>query len=154
MPGPTIAAALRIDEGQPVWEISRRRLLAGTPVILERGVMPLSLVPSLDDALLSGGGSLYDYLGARYGLVDAYEEQYLEVTVPSREEREALQLPAREQVVAIRGVSFDESGTPFDAYQQVYPARRFAFYVSGSREHRLLQAGAADEWAVTGLPGA
>jgi len=153
MPGATIAAALAIEEGQPVWEVSRRRLLGGTPVILERAVMPLSLIPSLDDRLLAAGGSLYDFVGEKYGLVDAYEEQYLEVTVPSPEEREGLRLPAREQVVAIRGVSFDESGTAFDAYQQVYPARRFAFYVSGVREHRLLHSGAADDWAVIGLPG-
>jgi DNA-binding GntR family transcriptional regulator len=153
LPGGTIASALRIVEGQPVWEVVRRRLMGGAPAIVERAVLPLQLVPALDEKMLSSGGSLYSYLADKYGLVDAYEEQYLEVTVPSAEERLWLALPAREQVVAIKGVSFDEAGTPFDCYQQVYPARRFAFFVSGSRERRLLTARAGDDWTVNSLPG-
>lgn len=153
LPGATICSALRIVAGSPVWEVVRRRVMGGTPAIIERAVLPLQLVPALDEKVLSSGGSLYSFLSEKYGLVDSYEEQYLEVTVPSPQERAWLELPAREQVVAIKGVSFDEAGTPFDCYMQVYPARRFAFFVSGSQERRLLTARDADDWTVTALPG-
>ena len=153
LPSATMASALRIVAGAPVWEVVRLRVMGGTPAIVERAVLPLQLVPALDEKLLSSGGSLYSFLAEKHGLVDSYEEQYLEVTVPSPEERALLAMPAREQVVAIRGVSFDESGTPFDCYQQVYPARRFAFFVSGSQERRLLTARDGDDWTVTSLPG-
>jgi DNA-binding GntR family transcriptional regulator len=154
MPSATIASALNLTAGQPVWDVVRRRTLAGLPLIVERAVLPLALIPALDDVFLGAGGSLYTYIGEHYGLVDDYEEQYLEVTVPSPDEREWLTLAAREQVVAIKGVSFTAEGTPFDCYQQVYPARRFGFYVSGTRNRRLLESGEGEDWSVTSLAGA
>lgn len=153
LPGANIASALGIEEGQPVWEVVRRRLMGGAPAIIERAILPLHRVPSLDHAILAAGGSLYSHLADKHGLVDAYEEQYLEVTLPSAEERAWLALPAREQVVAIKGVSFDETGQPFDCFQQVYPARRFAFFFSGSQTRRLLTARNTTGWTVTPLPG-
>ncbi len=153
LPGATIAAALQIREGQPVWEVVRRRLMGGAPVIVERAVLPLQRVPALDEKLLAAGGSLYSYLGEQYGIVDDDEEQYLEVALPSAEERSLLDLPARERVVTIKGVSFEQSGVPFDCYQQTYPASRFAFYFSGSRERRLLTARDGEDWTVASMTG-
>ena len=153
MPSPTIAAALHLSPGQPVWEVLRRRVHGGGPMIVERAVLPLALVPALDESLLARGGSLYSLIAEKYGLIDDFEEQYLEVTLPSSQEREWLELQAGEQVVAIRGVSFTDEGVPFDCYQQVYPARGFAFYVSGTRHRRLLESRQAEDWSVTSLAG-
>lgn len=153
LPGASIAAALQIDEGQPVWEVVRRRRMGGEPAIVERAVLPLQLVPALDEKFLGSGGSLYTFLSERYGINDADEEQFLEVTVPTADEREWLGLPAREHVVAIKGVSFDEAGTPFDCYQQIYPARRFAFYFSGSRERKVFTPRDGEDWKVAPMPG-
>lgn len=153
LPGESIAAALHIDAGQPVWEVTRRRLMGGMPAILERAVLPLQRVPALDENFLREGGSLYQYISERYGIHDADEEQYLEVCLPSTREREWLALPAREQVVSIKGVSFDAAGVAFDCYQQVYPARRFGFYFSGSRDRKVMSAQAAADWSVETLPG-
>src|SRR6266851_5743056 len=44
------------------------------------------------------GGSLYDLLAREFGLQDEYEEQYLEVIVPTPQERRLLSIPARTQV--------------------------------------------------------
>ena len=151
MPGRTIATSLRIEPGQPVWEVVRRRSMDGASAIVERAVLPLHLVPALDHKGLAAGDSLYAFLASRYGLVDKYEEQYLEVTVPTAEERGWLNLASREQVVSIRGVSFDESGTAFDCFQQTYAASRFAFFVSGSPARRLLTPQDMDDWTVLPL---
>lgn len=153
MPSATIASALNLSAGQPVWEVVRRRVLAGRPLIVERAVLPLSLVTALDETYLANGGSLYAFIGENYDLVDDYEEQYLEVTVPSSEERDWLELPAREQVVAIKGVSFTAEGAAFDCYQQVYPASRFGLYLSGSRNRRLLDLHKNEPWSITALGG-
>lgn len=150
-PGAAVAQTLRLAPGQPVWEVVRRRLVGNRPMILERAVLPLSLVPALDETYLASGGSLYHYLNSTYGLVDSVEEQYLEVTVPGAEERASLGLPGRELVATVRGVSFHDDGTPFDCFQQVYPARQFAFYVSGSSARRLMAATSDEDWSVNPL---
>jgi len=153
LPSATVAANLRISEGLPVWEVVRRRLVESRPVITEIAVLPMALVPALDKDLLAAGGSLYAYLAETYDLVDEHEEQFLEVTLPTDLERQRLSLGARDLVVRIRGVSYTTDGTPFDCFQQTYPARQFVFYASGSQNRRLLPHTDLHEWVVEPLPG-
>lgn len=75
LPSTTIAAALGIEQGQPVWEIWRRRSIGQTDRILERAVLPLSRVPAIDHERIERGESLYRYTEERYGLTDEYTEQ-------------------------------------------------------------------------------
>lgn len=154
-----IVRALSIEEGQPVWEVSRLRTIGTAPAILEQAVLPLHLVPALDEAALASGGSLYRFLQERYGLRDDYVEQALEVDQPTMAEREALQLTGRNLVVRIRGVSFNADGVAFDCYQQTYRARGFVFYTAGTnRDRQWLQLHDLGDWAVQPLtspsPGA
>ena len=151
MPGATIAKTLRISSGQPVWEVVRGRSVAGQPAIVERAILPLQVVPSLDESYLADGGSLYKFLANQHGILDHSEEQYIEVALPGALERSWLNLPARELAVTVKGVSFNQEGVPFDCFQQTYPAQRFVFYVSGSKEHQLLSAPDRDDWTVTSL---
>ncbi|HTN97935.1 MAG TPA: GntR family transcriptional regulator [Nordella sp.] len=151
LPSPEIAKALSIEAGQPVWEIIRRRSLGGAPAILEQAVLPLSIVPALDEKELAAGDSLYRLLAERYGLKDDYAEQSIEVDKPAANEREALGLGPRDQVARIRGVSFTGAGIAFDCYQQTYRASDFVFYTSGSGSRRLLQPGDIKEWVVLPL---
>lgn len=147
------AAALRIAAGTPVWEVRRRRMLGSTPKVLEWAVLPLSVVPSLEDAGLDEGGSLYTFLAERYGLIDEFVEQALEVDKPTPWEREHLAIDADRDVVRIRGVSATADGVVFDSFQQTYPASAFVFYVSGSSERRLVEPTGEETWAVRPLGG-
>jgi len=151
MPGATIAQTLRISSGQPVWEVVRGRRVAGEPAIVERAILPLQVVPSLEESYLANGGSLYKFLAEKHGIIDHSEEQYLEVALPGALERNWLNLPARELAVTVKGVSFNQEGVPFDCFQQTYPAQRFVFYVSGSKEHQFLNSPDRDDWTVTSL---
>ncbi|MDL9980393.1 GntR family transcriptional regulator [Microbacterium sp. ASV49] len=153
IPSAKHAAALRIDEGAPVWEISRVRRLGSTPKVLERAVVPLSLVPSLDEKHLATGGSLYGFLAEKHGFVDEYVEQAIEVDRPTSWEREHLELGPRADVVRIRGVSADAAGVPFDSFQQTYPAHDFVFYISGSSDRRLVEPTHNGPWSVQSLGG-
>lgn len=59
LPSDAVVKALSIENGQPVWEVFRRRCMKSHPVILEQAILPLSLVPHLDiDYLQHGGVSL------------------------------------------------------------------------------------------------
>ncbi len=151
-PSADLARALRIQPGRPAWRLRRLRQLDGRPAVLETSVIPVALAPELDTLLSRLGGALYDLLAAEYGLVDSYEEQYLEVIGPTQEESKLLELPPRAQVVRIRGISADEDGVPFDCFEQLYPASQFAFAFSGSATRQLLPAPGSKDWTVRPVP--
>ncbi|MGB3481809.1 MAG: GntR family transcriptional regulator [Mycobacterium sp.] len=151
LPSSKHAATLRIDTGQPVWEICRLRRLGNAPKVLENAVLPLSLVPSLDEGRLAAGESLYGFLAERYGFTDDFVEQVFEVDQPNSLEREHLKLTSKDNVVRIRGVSVNASGVAFDSFQQTYPAREFLFYVSGTSGPRLMEPVHNGPWSVRPL---
>jgi GntR family transcriptional regulator len=147
-PTADLGQALRVEPGSQVWRLRRLRLLDSQPAVLEINFIPAQLAPELDQLVGRLEGSLYDLLAAEYGLVDSYEEQYLEVIGPTQEETKLLQLPARAHVVRIRGLSTDGEGLPFDCFEQLYPASQFAFAIAGSTARQLLPAQGRRDWAV------
>ncbi len=147
-PSDDLCHALRIAAGSAAWRLRRLRLLDGHPAVLETSVIPVALAPELGALAGQLDGSLYDLLAAEYDLVDSYEEQYLEVLTPAHDEARLLELPARAQVVRIRGLSADGTGLPFDAFEQLYPASQFAFAFSGSATRQLLPAPGNRDWTV------
>lgn len=153
-PSDAHAQALGIDPAQPVWQVSRLRRTDERPRVLERAVLPLSVVPALEEERLSQGGSLYDYLAERYGLTEDFVEEAIEVDQPDAWEREWLRLGPRDPIVRIRGVSVAANGVAFDSFQQSYPAREFVFYTSGSSRQRLVGPIAAGPWSVRPLGSA
>jgi GntR family transcriptional regulator len=143
LPTDDIAASLELGPRDLVWRIRRLRVIGARPMISEQSVIPVRLAPGLDSAGLRHGASLYDLLASQHGLTDAFEEQYLDITVPAPADRKVLRLTARDRVARIRGVSFSHDGTPFDCFQQVYPADGFAFYLSGRTDRHVLPVGTA-----------
>lgn len=152
LPSPDVARALRIGADAQVWRLRRLRLIDGQPAVVETSIIPVELAPDLDRLVSGLGGSLYDLLARECGLEDEYEEQYLEVVVPAQEERRLLAIPPRTQVVRIRGLSMDKSGTPFDCFEQLYPATQFAFAISGSTSRHLLPTPGFQDWDVRAVP--
>ena len=151
-PSADLASALRIQPGLRAWRLRRLRQLDDRPAVLETSVIPVALAPELDSLLSRLDGSLYDLLAAEYGLVDTYEEQYLEVVTPTQEESRLLDLPPRAQVVRIRGISANQHGVPYDCFEQLYPASQFAFAFSGSATRQLLPAPGSKDWTVRPAP--
>ena len=147
-PAPAVARLLGTGPGEEVWEVERLRFVRGRPAILEKAVLPTSLVPRLDRRRLASGGSLYRFLQSEYGLRDDSEEQYLEVVSPSDAERRHLRLTSRDRVVRIRGVSLSPDGVPFDSFQQTYAASDFVFYISGRTARQVLRAPDVAQWGI------
>jgi GntR family transcriptional regulator len=151
LPSATIATALGVEAGQPVWEIWRRRSIGETDRILERAVMPLSRVPAIDQEHLERGESLYRFIEEKYGITDDYTEQAFEVDAPSSWECEQLGLTPGDPIVRVRGVSFDADGRAFDCFEQCYRASKFTFYTAGQTRHRILGPSALSNWSVAPL---
>lgn len=155
LPSSTIATALGVEPGQPVWDIWRRRDIENAEHapgrILERAVLPLSRVPAIDQAGLAKGDSLYRFVEERYGFTDEYTEQAFEVDTPNGWEAEQLELQDRDPIVRIRGVSFDASGQAFDCFEQCYRANKFTFYTAGQTRHRILGPSELSNWSVAPL---
>jgi DNA-binding GntR family transcriptional regulator len=151
IPTTDIVRSLSLSPRESVWQIRRVRVIGSRPMISELSVIPVRLAPALDAAALYAGASLYDLLARRHGLTDAFEEQYLDITVPTAADRKLLRLTARDRVARIRGVSFSHDGTPFDCFQQVYPADGFAFYLSGRTDRHVLPVSESGSWNV--FPG-
>jgi DNA-binding GntR family transcriptional regulator len=152
LPSGDIAQALQIPADSQVWQLRRQRMIDGAPAVVETSVIPTALAPELDRLVRHLGGSLYDLLSREYGLEDSYEEQYLEVIAPAPAERRLLGIPPRTQVVRIRGLSMDKAGTPFDCFEQLYPAAEFAFTISGSTSRHLVPTPRFQDWDVRPLP--
>lgn len=157
-PSPDLASALALDAALDVWRLRRLRHVDGQPMVVDLATIPVHLAHDLDERVSRAEGSLYELLERDYGLVDEYEEQYLQVVAPGAEERRLLRLAPRAQAVRIQGVSFAKDGTPFDAFQQVYPAADFAFAIAGSTSRRLVHGGATRDMSIASVrpvpPGA
>ena len=152
-PDAAVARALGLAAGARVWVVSRLRRIDGRPMMLEQARVPRALAPDLDRWRDDLAQSLYGLLARRYGLVDDYEEQYLEVDAAGATERRRLGLQARARIVRLQGVSFAAGDVPFDCFEHVYPAEAFAFYISGRTSRRLLPARDLAGWRASGSRG-
>jgi GntR family transcriptional regulator len=75
-PPAEVADWFGLEPNQKAWRIVRIRLADNTPIAHEDGWYPVHLLPELDRQDLVGG-SLYEILGARYGLWVEQAEQTL-----------------------------------------------------------------------------
>ena len=148
LPSPTLAHALQLGAGDEVWQVRRLRVIDGRPMIAEQAVIPVNLAPGLDARTAEVADSLYRLLARRYGLDDDYEEQFLEVVAPSADERRLLELGRGDQVVRLRGVSFDKRSRPFDCFQQVYPAAEIVFSISAETARHVFRGTDVRDWSV------
>jgi GntR family transcriptional regulator len=149
LPGRSIADALGLEAGQPVWEIWRKRSIGHTDNLIERAVLPMSRVPAIDRELLTQGGSLYRFIEERYDLREDYTEQAFEVDTPSSWEAQHLGVSGRDAIVRVRGVSFDADGEAFDCFEHCYCASKFTFYTAGQTRHRVLGPSERSNWSVS-----
>jgi GntR family transcriptional regulator len=153
-PSATLAHALQLGPRDEVWRVRRLRVIDGRPMIAEEAVIPVALAPGLDARTAEVADSLYRLLARRYGLEDDYEEQFLEVVAPTTGERRLLGLGRGDQVVRLRGVSFDKRSRPFDCFQHVYPASEIVFSISGRTARHVFRGTDLRDWSVAPLDGA
>ena len=146
-PSADLCRALRIEPAEEVWRMRWLRLLDGKPAVLATSVIPVQLAPALD-RLAEGPDGPHDLLATAYDLVEAYVEQYLEVSASTEEEAGLLELPEGTLVARIRGLSVDSADVPFDCFEKLYSARRFALAISGVGTRQLVPGPEYSDWRV------
>jgi len=119
-------------ENHKVFNILRRRFVAGEPFSLEQVWLPVDRAPDLSATLLDGQ-SLYALLRGRYDVRLSYARQTVEPVLSSAFESGMLELKEETPVLLFCRVAYDARGEPVEYSKCVYRGVRFkyemAFYV-------------------------
>ncbi|GAB3486407.1 GntR family transcriptional regulator [Nocardiopsis coralliicola] len=124
--GPHIARTLDVAPGTPVHHIERLRTADGEPMAVERTALPLSLLPGLEDAPLTGR-SLYRVLEEEYGVLLDSGEQTIEAGLCDHADAKLLGLAPGSPVLSMQRRSFS-NGTCIESAVSRYRADRYQLH--------------------------
>ena len=105
---PTVAAALSVQRGEPVYEITRVRTARREPLALERSHFPVAPFPGLLDHGLSG--SIYTLLTRTYGQRPASATEALEPVIARPGEADLLHVDPGSPLMLITRTAFTTAG--------------------------------------------
>jgi GntR family transcriptional regulator len=106
------AAALELDEGDPVIEVRRIRLADGRPIVIEHSLFPAALFGGLLDCRLDG--SLYELLEDRYGQRPHRARESLEPVIAGVREAEALEVEEGAPLMLVERTAYSVTGQPLE----------------------------------------
>lgn len=116
--------ALEMGDHEGGYVLERLRLADGTPMAIERVVMPRRLAMTLGDGFQ--GGSLHD---AFRGVGRMPTEAHAEVSArrATKRERELLGLPQSGIIISERRTIYDQKNRPLERTETRYAASRYSF---------------------------
>ncbi|MGB3483332.1 MAG: GntR family transcriptional regulator [Mycobacterium sp.] len=114
--------SLHLEPGEFVVEIQRVRLADGSPISLERAQFPADKFPGLLEQQL--GGSIYEVLEARYGLVTSRADERIEAVNATPEEATLLGVKQRSALLLITRTAYDQDGTPCEFSHDLFRGDR------------------------------
>ncbi|MGD6804061.1 GntR family transcriptional regulator [Rossellomorea vietnamensis] len=126
-----IAAQLGIQEGGPVYEISRIRLADDMPMALETNYLSANFIKGLTEKIVNQ--SLYAYIEQELDLKINHASQVIESSVASEMEAELLDIQPGAPVMLIQRQTFLTDGTPVEVVQSSYRADRYKFKIQMNR---------------------
>jgi len=118
------AMALGLGEAETGYVLERLRLADGTPMAIERAVMPTDLAVALGDGFQDG--SLHDAFRAigRYP-TEAHAE--VQARRANKRERELLGLPQTGIIITEKRTIYDQDGAAMERTETLYAASRYRF---------------------------
>ncbi len=116
--------ALSLEAGEGAYALERLRLADGTPMAIERAVMPEKLALSLEDDFDSG--SLHEAF-QRVGRVPARAHAEVTAHRATKRQRELLGLRSTGIVIYERRTIFDQRNEPLERTVTYYAPGRFSF---------------------------
>ncbi|WP_102141430.1 GntR family transcriptional regulator [Mycobacterium hubeiense] len=120
--------ALRLGADDFVVEIHRVRLADGSPISLENAQFPADMFPGLLEQQL--GGSLYEILETRYGLVTGKADERIEAVNATTNEASLLGIKPKAALLLITRVTYDQDGTPYEFSRDLFRGDRTALAVT------------------------
>lgn len=118
-----LASQLRIPVGDSVISFTRLRLASGDAMAVETVWVPQALVPGLGDGDL--GGSLYELLADRYGIVTGAAKVSIEPVLPDAQIKGLLKTADDQACLRIRMVDSDSRGRVIMIANCVYRGDRY-----------------------------
>jgi GntR family transcriptional regulator len=116
------AQALRLRPGELVIDLVRIRLADGSPISVERLMLPADRFPGLLELPL--GGSVYELLAEHFGTRPDEAVERIEVVAASPEEAMILDVPAGAPLLSITRTTTDEQGEPFEFSHDLFRSDR------------------------------
>lgn len=114
--------ALEIDDGTEIFTIRRLRFADAVPLSVD---LACFVAGHMDDLLEQPlGGSLYELMRVRYGLIPAATTETIEVVSASPREAQWLDIAHRKPLLAITRITRDSSGRPFEYAYDLFRADR------------------------------
>ena len=121
---PDAAVALRIAANTPVLRVQRLRTADGAPLAVQTAQLAPQLA-QLSLERLEALGSLYRTVEQQYGVRPHAARQIVRARLPTRLERDLLELRDGSPVLAMERVTFGEEGAPFEFVRSVYRGDRY-----------------------------
>lgn len=123
----SIAAQLQIEPGAPVILLKLLRTSDGSPFCIEKTFLPADLLPGLKPTDIIEGGSLYNLLGERYGIVPHRSKGELSAATIGDADAALLDLPAGAMALAYRVGVQDAEGVPIEYTVSINHPKRTIF---------------------------
>jgi GntR family transcriptional regulator len=120
--GTAAAAALRLAEGDLVYEIRRIRLADGQPIALEHSLFPAAPFPELLQCPLDG--SLYELIEVKYGQRPHRAREILEPVTAGTQEAEVLGVAQGAPLMLVERTAYARSGQPLEFARDLFRGDR------------------------------
>lgn len=121
-------AALGLGPSDYVVEIHRVRLADGSPISLEHARFPADAFPGLLEQQL--GGSIYEVLETRYGLVTSRADERIEAVNATGDEAALLGVKPKAALLLITRTTYDQNGTPCEFSHDLFRGDRTCLAVT------------------------
>ncbi|MGI8451689.1 MAG: GntR family transcriptional regulator, partial [Streptosporangiaceae bacterium] len=121
------ARALGIQRGDLVIDLVRIRLADGSPISVERVMLPADRFPGLLELPL--GGSVYELLDEHFGTRPGEAVERIEVVAASPDEAAVLDVSAGTPLLAITRTATDTGGVPFEFSHDLFRGDRIRITV-------------------------
>ncbi|WEV54567.1 GntR family transcriptional regulator [Leuconostocaceae bacterium ESL0723] len=127
---PELQQALFLNEGDFVYEIKRLRRLGDVPFMIEKGYVPISLLPGLNREIVAK--SIYEYIEQSKSRTVTKSFMTVMAEPSGSEDQELLKLKENEPVGIMEGIFFMDDGTPleFSTMRLHYRYLRYNAFVS------------------------
>jgi GntR family transcriptional regulator len=123
-----IAAHLKLDAGQPVFEIKRVRLADDIPILLENSYLSQARFPALENEPSLETGSLYKFLFNRYQVNITGMDQTLKPALLTAEQAAHLDAQPGSPSIISEIVAFEDHGEPVEVSWSIASGEKCEFY--------------------------
>lgn len=127
-PPPEIASALAITPKEPVVRIKRLRTVKSVPFIFQISFFPKKQFPHLNQINVDAR-SLYDFIGARYGIHIRSVEEYLTAGIADDEVRKMIDLEDGSPVIIIERIAYSNDDKPVEFRRSIGRADRYHYRI-------------------------